>query len=79
MGKNNRRAFECKDGRECFARLVMTGNCAILEGNENLMTGEVTAPYEPGKCPFRKVNQGYRNGVYYATPRDLKLPKDRRR
>ena len=79
MSKNNKRAFECVNGTDCFARLVMTGNCAILEGNENVMTGEVTSPYEPGKCPFQKENQSIRNSVYYPTPRDLKLPKDRRR
>lgn len=79
MGANRGKlSFECKDRRYCFAQLPLTGLCAILDGNENLVTGEIMAPYEDGQCPFCKPEQSVTNGHYYPTPRDIKLPKDRR-
>lgn len=72
-------SFECQEDRYCFAYLPLTGLCGILDGNQNLVTGEVMAPYEKGKCPFCKPEQSVTNGVYYPTPRDLKMPKERRK
>ena len=71
-------AFECPEHRYCFAQVPSTNVCMILNGNKNMLTGEVTAPYEDGKCPFCKPEQRLTNGVWYHTARDLKIPKVRK-
>lgn len=78
---NNRKndAFVCVDSRNCFAKGAITGQCMILMGKKNQMTGEVMPAYENGKCVFCKPVQNVTNGVEYPTPADLKIPGGRRR
>lgn len=71
-------AFECDDSRYCFAQGPITGNCMILNGKMNQLTGEIMAPYEDGECPFCKPMQCMTKGVKYPVPRDLKLPREHR-
>ena len=80
MGANKaKKAFKCQDSRYCFAYLPLTGICGILNGTENVVTGEIMAPYSDGQCPFCKPEQNVTNGVYYPCPKDMKLPMERRR